>query len=232
MVPPAKRVCLLGAESTGKTTLAAELAAVFGTLVNPEYGRPYTEIGRDREAPWTSAEFAHIARIHCWYEDFLAGYAHRVLFCDTDAFTTAVFHEVYLGAPARGFEDLVARTYDLFVVCGLDVPLARRRDPRVRVAAAPDARLLPRAGARQRPPLAPGRGRPRGTARGCPIGRRRAARSDVTASAGPAGGAAHTSGPSAGAAVSRVPALRSVALGAVPAGREGRPSWPATDSTI
>ena len=122
MVPPAKRVCLLGAESTGKTTLAAELAAVFGTLVNPEYGRPYTEIGRDREAPWTSAEFAHIARIHCWYEDFLAGYAHRVLFCDTDAFTTAVFHEVYLGAPARGFEDLVARTYDLFVVCGLDVP--------------------------------------------------------------------------------------------------------------
>jgi HTH-type transcriptional repressor of NAD biosynthesis genes len=121
MVPPAKRVCLLGAESTGKTTLAAELADAFGTLVNPEYGRPYTEVGRDRDAPWTSAEFTHIARIHCWYEDFLAGYAHRVLFCDTDAFTTAVFHEVYLGTPATGFEDLVARGYDLFVVCGLDV---------------------------------------------------------------------------------------------------------------
>jgi HTH-type transcriptional regulator, transcriptional repressor of NAD biosynthesis genes len=122
MVPPAKRVCLLGAESTGKTTLAAELADAFGTLVNPEYGRPYTEVGRDRDAPWTSAEFTHIARIHCWYEDFLAGYAHRVLFCDTDAFTTALFHEVYLGTPATGFEDLVAREYDLFVVCGLDVP--------------------------------------------------------------------------------------------------------------
>ena len=122
MVSPAKRVCLLGAESTGKTTLAAELADAFGTLVNPEYGRPYTEVGRDRAAPWTSAEFAHIARIHCWYEDFLAGYARRALFCDTDAFTTAVFHEVYLDAPATGFEDLVARQYDLFVVCGLDVP--------------------------------------------------------------------------------------------------------------
>jgi nicotinamide riboside kinase len=89
---------------------------------NPEYGRPYTLIGRPRDAPWTSGEFTHIARIHCWYEDFLAGLANRVLFSDTDAFTTAVFHEVYLGTPATGFEELVARRYDLVVVCGLDVP--------------------------------------------------------------------------------------------------------------
>lgn len=122
MTAPVKRVCLLGAESTGKTTLADALAHAFGTLVNPEYGRPYTALGRDAAAPWTSAEFAHIARIHCWYEDFLAGYAQRVLFCDTDAFTTAVFHEVYLDRAAAGFDDLVARDYDLFVVCGLDVP--------------------------------------------------------------------------------------------------------------
>jgi NadR type nicotinamide-nucleotide adenylyltransferase len=121
-VPDVKRVCLLGAESTGKTTLARSLAARFQTTWNPEYGRPYTQIGRPPGAPWTSWEFTHIARIHCWYEDFLAMLAHRVLFCDTDAFTTAVFHEVYLGAPATGFADLVRRPYDLFLVCGLDVP--------------------------------------------------------------------------------------------------------------
>jgi NadR type nicotinamide-nucleotide adenylyltransferase len=119
------RVCLLGAESTGKTTLAAALAGAYRTVWNPEYGRVYTEVGRDPEAPWTSAEFAHIARVHCWYEDFLAGHATRVLFTDTDAFTTAVFHEAYLGEPATGFDDLVARRYDLYVVCGLDVPWAR-----------------------------------------------------------------------------------------------------------
>jgi NadR type nicotinamide-nucleotide adenylyltransferase len=122
MAAPVKRVCLLGAESTGKTTLAEDLADAFGTLVNPEYGRPYTELGRDRSRPWTSEEFTHIARIHCWYEDFLAGYARGVLLCDTDAFTTAVFHEVYLGTPATAFPELAARHYDLFVVCGLDVP--------------------------------------------------------------------------------------------------------------
>jgi NadR type nicotinamide-nucleotide adenylyltransferase len=119
-----KRVCLLGAESTGKTTLARSLAEAYGTLWNPEYGRPYTEIGRRRSEPWTSWEFTHIARVQCWYEDFLAGSCDRVLFCDTDAFTTAVFHEVYLGAPAQGFDELVARRYDAYLVCGLDVPFA------------------------------------------------------------------------------------------------------------
>ena len=117
-----KRVCLLGAESTGKTTLAAALAERFDTVWNPEYGRPYTQVGRAADAPWTSWEFTHIARIQCWYEDFLAALAHVVLFTDTDAFTTAVFHEVYLGTPATGFDELVRRPYDLFVVCGLDVP--------------------------------------------------------------------------------------------------------------
>jgi HTH-type transcriptional repressor of NAD biosynthesis genes len=117
-----KRICLLGAESTGKSTLACALATRYRTAWNPEYGRPYTEIGRDPEAPWTSAEFTHIARIQCWYEDCLAESADRALFCDTDAFTTALFHEVYLGEPSHAFDDLVARHYDLFFVCGLDVP--------------------------------------------------------------------------------------------------------------
>jgi HTH-type transcriptional regulator, transcriptional repressor of NAD biosynthesis genes len=119
------RVCLLGAESTGKTTLAAALAEAYGTVWVPEYGRVYTEVGRPQGTPWRSDEFAHIARVQCWYEDFLAHLARRVLFCDTDAFTTAVFHEAYLGVPAAGFEDEAARVYDLYVVCGLDVPWAR-----------------------------------------------------------------------------------------------------------
>jgi HTH-type transcriptional repressor of NAD biosynthesis genes len=117
-----KRICLLGAESTGKTTLARSLALEYGDAWNPEYGRPYTELGRDPEAPWTSAEFTRIARIQCWYEDCLAETARRALFCDTDAFTTALFHEVYLGAPTRAFDDLVGRAYDLYLVCGLDIP--------------------------------------------------------------------------------------------------------------
>jgi NadR type nicotinamide-nucleotide adenylyltransferase len=123
--PDVARVCLLGAESTGKTTLAAALAEAYSTTWVPEYGRVYTELGRPAGAPWTSWEFTHIARVQSWWEDFLAGLARRVLFCDTDAFTTAVFHEAYLGEPAQGFESEAARVYDLYVVCGLDVPWER-----------------------------------------------------------------------------------------------------------
>ena len=81
-----------------------------------------TEIGRDPDAPWTSDEFTHIARIQCWYEDTLARSAREVLFCDTDAFTTALFHQVYLGEPTHAFDDLLERRYDLYFVCGIEVP--------------------------------------------------------------------------------------------------------------
>ena len=116
------RLCLLGAESTGKTTLAAALAERYGTVWVPEYGRVYTEVGRPRGAPWRPDELEHIARVHRWWEDFLAGFAPDVLVCDTDAFTTAVFHEAYFGEPASGFDDLLTRVYDAYLVCGLDVP--------------------------------------------------------------------------------------------------------------
>ncbi len=122
MTAPVARVRILGAESTGKTTLAADLAAAYRTVWNPEFGRPYTELGREAGSAWTSAEFTHIARLQCWYEDALAAQATRMLVCDTDAFTTAVFHEVYLGHPTHAFDDLLERRYELTVVCGLDVP--------------------------------------------------------------------------------------------------------------
>ena len=122
MAEQLKRVCLLGAESTGKTTLAGDLAEAYETSWNPEYGRAYTELGRDPQAPWTTSEFTYIARIQCWYEDCLAASARHVLFCDTDAFTTAVFHEVYLGESTHAFDELLERRYDLYLVCGLDVP--------------------------------------------------------------------------------------------------------------
>jgi NadR type nicotinamide-nucleotide adenylyltransferase len=116
------RVCVLGAESTGKTTLERTLARRYETAWNPEYGRGYTEAVRNPGAPWTSAEFTHIARVQCWYEDRLAEVARGVLFCDTDAYSTAVFHQVYLGVPSTGFSELEERSYALYLVCGLDVP--------------------------------------------------------------------------------------------------------------
>jgi NadR type nicotinamide-nucleotide adenylyltransferase len=119
------RVCILGAESTGKTTLANVLAERHDTVWVPEYGAVYHHRGRgDPNREWTDDEFVHIAVIQTWLEEFLAAFANDVLFCDTDAYTTAVFAELYLGHAVPEVAAL-ARTYDLYVLCDRETPFER-----------------------------------------------------------------------------------------------------------
>src|SRR5688572_30111190 len=91
------RVVLVGAESTGKTTLAKQLADHYRTARVPEYGRPYWEgLLPSATAAYTTLDFVHIAESQQRMEGMLARHANRVLICDTDAFTTWLWHELYL----------------------------------------------------------------------------------------------------------------------------------------
>ena len=103
------RVVVVGAESTGKTTLAKRLATHYQTAWVPEYGRPYWEgLLPSSTARYTTDDFVHIAEIQQRMEDMLARHANRVLICDTDAFTTWLWHELYMksdGAPVRSIAD-------------------------------------------------------------------------------------------------------------------------------
>jgi NadR type nicotinamide-nucleotide adenylyltransferase len=95
---PVLRIALVGAESTGKTTLARQLAAHYKTAWVPEYGRPYWEgLLPSSTTAYTTLDFVHIAEVQAQMEDMLARHANRVLICDTDAFTTWLWHELYLG---------------------------------------------------------------------------------------------------------------------------------------
>ena len=119
------RVCLLGAESTGKTTLAGALAEEYRTVWAPEYGHLYQALTRvDPNGAWSSDEFVTIARMQRWLEDFQASQAKRVLFCDTDIFTTSLWHEAFVGttAPAEVERLAAAGRYDLFILCDDDIP--------------------------------------------------------------------------------------------------------------
>ena len=64
-----KRVLIVGAESTGKTTLAVALAEHYQTTWVPEFGRFYTEARRPRGEWWTSDEFTFIATEQVRMED-------------------------------------------------------------------------------------------------------------------------------------------------------------------
>lgn len=117
------RVLIVGAESTGKTTLAIALAEHYKTTWVPEYGRLYSEARRPRGDLWRSEEFTFIAVEQVRIEEAMAQLANRVLICDTDAFATAIWHERYLGRPSA---DVLAvaegRTYDLCIVTDVATP--------------------------------------------------------------------------------------------------------------
>ena len=118
-----KRVLIVGAESTGKTTLAIALAEHYLTTWVPEFGRFYTEARRPRGEFWTSDEFTFIATEQVRIEDALERIANRVLICDTDAFATAIWHERYLGVTSAAVLAVAAgRTYDLYVLTDVDTP--------------------------------------------------------------------------------------------------------------
>ncbi|MFG6403821.1 AAA family ATPase [Microbacterium sp. P04] len=122
------RVVVLGAESTGSTTLAAALAAELGTAWVPEYGREHSvtrEGGLD--APWRSDEFDLIVDRQIDRERAaLRTMAAPVLVCDTDVLATALWHERYVGVAApRILERARAHRPALYILTGDEIPFVQ-----------------------------------------------------------------------------------------------------------
>jgi len=119
-----KRVVVLGAESTGTTTLTRALAERYRTVWAPEYGRHYAE-GKyaSPDRTWRTDEFAHIAEIQHAGVERLARSADRVIFSDTDALATAIWHERYVGSRAPEVEAFAAaHRPDLYLLTGDEIP--------------------------------------------------------------------------------------------------------------
>jgi len=116
------RIVVLGAESTGTTTLSRALAqrlrerggALGLTRWVPEYGRELSVSklasaiaraqleGRPRPGPeelqWPSTDFTQIAQTQNDVARAQAAIGGPLLICDTDAFATAIWHERYVGS--------------------------------------------------------------------------------------------------------------------------------------
>ncbi len=115
-----KRVCVFGAESTGKTTLARRLAEELGTVAVPEYARTLLE---PRGGAMEAEDMERIARGQLASEEALARLANRVLVCDTDVLATVMWSELLFGScPAWVREEADALRYDLTIVPDVDVP--------------------------------------------------------------------------------------------------------------
>lgn len=120
------KVCLLGAPSTGKSTLAQTLASHFKTTYMPEYGAEFwSENQVNRRI--TLEQFEEIAPEHLRREDKLIRQADTYFFSDTCPITTYVFSKDYHGQAGPTLTRLAQaaeKRYDLFFLCDTDIPYA------------------------------------------------------------------------------------------------------------
>jgi HTH-type transcriptional repressor of NAD biosynthesis genes len=123
----ARRVCVVGAESTGTTTLAEALARHYATVWVPEYGREYSVVKQaSGETEWRSEEFVHVAQEQDAREERAARDANRVLICDTNSFATALWHRRYVGTADPAVERATARARcDLYLLTGDEIPFVQ-----------------------------------------------------------------------------------------------------------
>ena len=99
---PVHRVVLMGAESTGKSTLTERLAQECNEPFVLEYGR---EVWQNKNGELGQADYTHIAEHHRELEDAVIVNAKRFLLVDTNAITTAYLGSVYEGTvPDRVIE--------------------------------------------------------------------------------------------------------------------------------
>ena len=116
----ARRVCIFGPESTGKSTLTMNLARHFDTCFVPEYARTHLE---PRNGNIQFDDIDMIARGQIASEDALVRNANRILFCDTDLLTTCIWSNWLFGkCPAWIEEEANKRSYDLYLVTDVNVP--------------------------------------------------------------------------------------------------------------
>jgi HTH-type transcriptional regulator, transcriptional repressor of NAD biosynthesis genes len=113
-----KTVCLHGPESVGKSVLAAELAAHFGTIFVPEYGRTYCEqFGTDLD----NDDLLTIGKTQAAMAEAAVRQANGLLILDTDPLMTAVWSDMMLGGRDPWFAAF-DETADLYLLLDIDLP--------------------------------------------------------------------------------------------------------------
>ena len=119
------KVVLFGPESTGKTTLAKELATYYKTNWVPEYAREYLQNKWDNEQK--TCEFHDLLPIAVGQmnlENKLSLTANKILFCDTDLLETKVYSETYYNGSCDTLleEYALQNSYDLYLLTNIDTP--------------------------------------------------------------------------------------------------------------
>jgi NadR type nicotinamide-nucleotide adenylyltransferase len=114
------RIALIGPESTAKSTLAAQLAAHYGTVWVEEYAREYLAAMKTR---YRSGDIEKIAKEQLRREKELLKDAKDLLFADTELILAKVWHDDLFGTAPGWFSEAIAENkYDLYLLTYPDLP--------------------------------------------------------------------------------------------------------------
>ena len=131
------KVAILGAESTGKTTLCRDLAEHYKSLWVPEYMRQYLQAKWNNEqATCTWEDLLPIAQGQMELENKLAQQlaqnidneqsslkSKHYLFCDTTLFELMIYANWYYGdCPSELTQAALSHHYDLVLLTDVDIP--------------------------------------------------------------------------------------------------------------
>jgi NadR type nicotinamide-nucleotide adenylyltransferase len=114
------KIAVTGPESTGKSTLASELATHYHTDWVPEYARDYLN---KIDHPYTFDDVEKIAAGQIAREDKLASNPNKYLFCDTELIVIKIWMEYkYHKVPGWILQEIKSRQYDILFLCDIDIP--------------------------------------------------------------------------------------------------------------
>lgn len=113
------KIAILGPESTGKSTLAKQLAGHFGTNYIPEYSREYL---KDFEGKYQINDVVNIALgQQKWIDEAKAG-EPQILIADTEMIVNKIWCRFVFNEVPSIISDLSSRQdFDLYLLCNIDL---------------------------------------------------------------------------------------------------------------
>lgn len=115
-----RKVCIIGPECTGKTSLSESLAKKLNTVWVEEYARAYLN---RLNKPYDESDLVKIAHGQIRMEDEWIKDANKVIICDTNLYVVKVWSEFKYGHCDESILDTIKqRPYDLYLLTYIDIP--------------------------------------------------------------------------------------------------------------
>ena len=128
-----QKICFLGGESTGKSTLSALLATQYACPLVAEYGRTLWE---NNNGTLTPSDLIRICEVQTTNEVKAQLIAAPYIFCDTSPLTTLCYSQAMFNDRPNIIEAYAEQPYQHLFLCDADLPFVQdgtRKDEQFRI---------------------------------------------------------------------------------------------------